>query len=108
MKELFFQPEDQRYAIQTEDGRYRKIEESITDDHIKAHLNGDVTLGDYTTYRNTCLFGATDIGEGSSIGPNTVLRDAKVGKECRIEQAVVENVAVDDGTVVEPFSHLRG
>ena len=61
MKELFFQPEDQRYAIQTADGRYRKVDESITDDHLKAHLNGEITLGAYTTYQNTCIFGAWDI-----------------------------------------------
>ena len=47
-------------------------------------------------------------GDGISIGPNAVIRDATIGHGCHIEQAVVEKVAIDDQTVVEPFSYLRG
>jgi bifunctional UDP-N-acetylglucosamine pyrophosphorylase/glucosamine-1-phosphate N-acetyltransferase len=73
------------------------------------YIDKTVTIGrDCVIWPNSYLFGATDVGEGCSIGPNTVIRDATVGHGCRIEQAVVENVAIDDRTVVEPFSHLRG
>ncbi|MBN2367154.1 MAG: hypothetical protein JXL67_13375 [Calditrichaeota bacterium] len=61
MKELFYQPEDQRFAVQRQDGRYLKKEEKISDALINEHLNGNVTLGAYTTFQNSCIFGVWDI-----------------------------------------------
>jgi hypothetical protein len=60
-QELFFQPDDQRYALQSNNGNYYKNEGKVTDDLFTQHLQGTVTLGAYTTFQNTCLFGAWDI-----------------------------------------------
>jgi hypothetical protein len=60
-QELFFQPDDHRYALQSNNGNYYKDEGPVTDDLFNSHLQGTVTLGAYTTFQNTCLFGAWDI-----------------------------------------------
>ena len=61
MKDLFFQPLDQRYALQSEDGRYYKVEGAVTEDQIESHLKGEITLGAYTTFQNSCIFAVWDI-----------------------------------------------
>ncbi|MCB9434759.1 MAG: hypothetical protein H6668_22580 [Ardenticatenaceae bacterium] len=38
--------------------------------------------------------GQTIIGADCVIGPNTIVRDARIGDGCVIEQAVVEGVAL--------------
>jgi len=45
IKELFFQRRD-TFPIQTATG-YTRIERELTDDDIKAHLEGKITLGAY-------------------------------------------------------------
>ena len=60
-QELFFQPDDHRYALQSNNGNYYKNKGQVTGDLFKQHLQGTVTLGAYTTFQNTCLFAAWDI-----------------------------------------------
>lgn len=60
-QDLFFQPDDHRFALQSNNGNYYKDEGPVTDDLFNSHLQGTVTLGAYTTFQNTCLFGAWDI-----------------------------------------------
>jgi bifunctional UDP-N-acetylglucosamine pyrophosphorylase/glucosamine-1-phosphate N-acetyltransferase len=73
------------------------------------YIGHAVTIGrDTVIWPNTYLQGASDIGEECLLGPNAVIRNATIGHRCHIEQAVVEGIAIDDGTVVEPFSHLKG
>ena len=73
------------------------------------YIDHAVTIGrDTIIWPNSYLQGASDIGEECLLGPNAVIRNAIIGHRCHIEQAVVEGAAIDDGTVVEPFSHLKG
>ncbi len=73
------------------------------------YIDAKVTIGkDTIIWPNSHLKGSTTIGEACLIGPNAVIRDARIGNNCRIEQAVVENVIIDAHTIVEPFSHMRG
>ncbi len=60
-QEIFFQPDDHRYALQSNNGNYYKYEEEVTEELFTSHLNGTVSLGAYTTFQNTCIFGAWDI-----------------------------------------------
>jgi hypothetical protein len=60
-RELFFHPDDNRYALQSNNGNYYKNEGQVTGDLFKQHLQGTVTLGAYTTFQNTCIFAAWDI-----------------------------------------------
>jgi bifunctional UDP-N-acetylglucosamine pyrophosphorylase/glucosamine-1-phosphate N-acetyltransferase len=71
------------------------------------YIDQTVTIGrDSVVWPNTYLQGQTTIGEGCVLGPNAIIRDAILGRECRVEQAVVERCILDAGTVVPPFTHL--
>ena len=53
------------------------------------------------------LKGATTIGEGSLIGPETTIVDSTIGREVAVRRSVVEESTVEDGAFVGPFAHLR-
>ncbi|MCP5096173.1 MAG: NTP transferase domain-containing protein [Chloroflexi bacterium] len=70
-------------------------------------IDPDVTIGqDSVIWPHSYLQGNTVIGEDCVIGPNAIVRNAQVGNDCRIEQAVVEGCVVLNGTAVLPFTHL--
>jgi bifunctional UDP-N-acetylglucosamine pyrophosphorylase/glucosamine-1-phosphate N-acetyltransferase len=72
------------------------------------YIDQDVSIGqDTIIWPNTYIQGKCRIGEDCVIGPNTTLRDAQIGANCRIEGAVVENVRLENGVHVEPFTVLR-
>jgi len=85
-------------------------------------LDGGVTLTDPgTTYvdatvevepdtviqPNTHIWGKTHIGKACVIGPNTIIRDAMIGDECRVLASVIEEAVLEDGVSIGPFGHLR-
>ena len=57
--------------------------------------------------RGCVLEGATAIGEGSCIGPYSVLRDTTVGARCVVEASVLEGATCEDDVRIGPYSHLR-
>ncbi|CUS03235.2 Bifunctional protein GlmU (fragment) [Candidatus Promineifilum breve] len=66
-------------------------------------IGPDVTIGgDTVIWPNTFLQGQTTIGEACVIGPNAIVRDATVGRHCRIEQSVIEKMNVPDDTTIRP------
>ena len=70
-------------------------------------IDQGVEIGqDTVLWPNTFIQGKTMIGEDCVIGPNTIIRKATLGRGCRVEQAVVENVTLEDGKIVTPFTHL--
>jgi bifunctional UDP-N-acetylglucosamine pyrophosphorylase/glucosamine-1-phosphate N-acetyltransferase len=71
------------------------------------YIDQTVTIGrDTVIWPNTYLQGQTTIGEDCILGPNTIIRDATLGRECRVEGAIVERCELSDGTAVPPFSHV--
>ncbi len=67
-----------------------------------------VTIGqDTVVLPNTMLQGTTAIGEDCTIGPNSVIRDSRIGNGCRITASMLEEATVESGSDVGPFSHLR-
>jgi bifunctional UDP-N-acetylglucosamine pyrophosphorylase/glucosamine-1-phosphate N-acetyltransferase len=65
------------------------------------YIDPDVVIGqDTIIWPNTYLQGMTVIGEDCVIGPNSIVRDAQVGDNCVVEQAVVEKVTLAAGTRV--------
>ena len=71
------------------------------------YIDPDVIIGqDTIIWPNTYLQGTAVIGQDCVLGPNTIIRNAQIGDNCLVEQAVVANVNLDDGAVVPPFSKL--
>ncbi|WP_343397312.1 NTP transferase domain-containing protein [Promineifilum sp.] len=67
------------------------------------YIGPDVVIGpDTVIWPNTFLQGRTTIGEECVIGPNAIVRDSTVGDRCRIEQLLIEEIAVPDDTTARP------
>lgn len=77
-------------------------------DPASTYIEADVTIGkDTTLMPNTYLLGKTEIGEGNVIGPNTIIRDSKIGNRCKILASVVESAMLEDDVDMGPFARLR-
>lgn len=71
------------------------------------YIDPDVIIGqDTIIWPNTYIQGDSTIGEDCVLGPNTIIRNATIGNGCRIVQATVERVLVEDGQQIGPFSHI--
>lgn len=56
---------------------------------------------------NTYLQGKTEIGEGNVIGPNTIIRDSKIGDRCKVLASDLEGAILEDDVDIGPFARLR-
>jgi bifunctional UDP-N-acetylglucosamine pyrophosphorylase/glucosamine-1-phosphate N-acetyltransferase len=71
-------------------------------------IDAGVTIGRDTVIEPGCsIRGATAIGAGARVGPNTTLIDATLGDEVSVTHAYVNGARVDDGASVGPFAYLR-
>lgn len=55
----------------------------------------------------TTISGASVIGEGARIGPQAILRDARVGPESEVLASVIEESEIGARVHVGPYTHLR-
>jgi bifunctional UDP-N-acetylglucosamine pyrophosphorylase/glucosamine-1-phosphate N-acetyltransferase len=69
---------------------------------VTVQLGQDVTL-----LPSTRLHGLTRIGVGSTVGPDTSLRDVEVGQNAKISRTQGDSARVLDGATVGPFAYLR-
>jgi len=77
-------------------------------DPDSTYIEAGVQIGqDTTLWPNTYLLGSTVIGEACIIGPNTLIRDCRIGNGCRVLASVLEQAVVDDHVEIGPFGHLR-
>ena len=60
-----------------------------------------------TLLPGTILQGATTVGYGCTIGPNTSLVNTKVGNHSTVEQSKAEDAQIGSHVQVGPFAHLR-
>jgi bifunctional UDP-N-acetylglucosamine pyrophosphorylase/glucosamine-1-phosphate N-acetyltransferase len=51
--------------------------------------------------------GDSVIGEESLIGPNTILKDAKVGNHAKVVMSSVSNAEIKDGEEIGPFANVK-
>ena len=71
-------------------------------------IDVEVTIGqDSVIAPFTSLHGATAIGTGSTIGPNSTLTDATVGDNSTVLHSYVTGAAIGDKVSVGPFAYLR-
>ena len=72
------------------------------------YVDVDVRIGqDTVIHPNTHLRGATVVGPGCEIGPDTTVSDATLGAGCRIVSSVVTGSTLENDVEVGPFSHIR-
>jgi bifunctional UDP-N-acetylglucosamine pyrophosphorylase/glucosamine-1-phosphate N-acetyltransferase len=77
-------------------------------DPESTYIDDTVEIGQDTVIcPNTHLLGATRIGEGCEIGPNSILVDTVVGNGCRVFASVLEEAVLEDEVRIGPFGHLR-
>ncbi|MCA0294744.1 MAG: bifunctional UDP-N-acetylglucosamine diphosphorylase/glucosamine-1-phosphate N-acetyltransferase GlmU [Actinobacteria bacterium] len=62
---------------------------------------------DVTLLPGTSLEGATSVGRGATIGPDTTLIDVEVGENARVLRTHAELAVIGDDATVGPFSFLR-
>lgn len=71
-------------------------------------IHADVDLGpDVTLLPGTSLEGATVIGSGSVVGPDTTLRDVEVGEEATVCRTHGSLAVIGTGASVGPYAYLR-
>jgi bifunctional UDP-N-acetylglucosamine pyrophosphorylase/glucosamine-1-phosphate N-acetyltransferase len=71
-------------------------------------IDSAVTLGtDVTLLPGTQLLGATTVGSGATIGPDTTLRNVEVGDDATIVRTHGSDAVVGAGASVGPFAYLR-
>jgi bifunctional UDP-N-acetylglucosamine pyrophosphorylase/glucosamine-1-phosphate N-acetyltransferase len=77
-------------------------------DPATTYIEPTVTVGrDTVIWPNTHLQGQTVVGENCVLGPNTLVRDTRIGDGCHIEGSVLEGAWLADEVEVGPFAHLR-
>ncbi len=71
-------------------------------------IDSAVTLAqDVTLMPGTQLLGATTVGEGATIGPDTTLRNVEVGARASVIRTHGSDAVIGDDAIVGPFSYLR-
>ncbi|MFD3500733.1 bifunctional UDP-N-acetylglucosamine diphosphorylase/glucosamine-1-phosphate N-acetyltransferase GlmU [Streptomyces sp. NPDC058676] len=70
----------------------------------------DVTVTfeqDAVVHPGTQLQGSTYLGEGAEVGPNSRLRDTRVGAGARVDNTVADGAEVGPRATVGPYAYLR-
>ena len=71
-------------------------------------IDADVTLGeDVTIEPGSSLHGVTRVGDGSTIGPHTTLRDMIVGQDSTVTHSYGVGATIQNHVTVGPFAYLR-
>jgi bifunctional UDP-N-acetylglucosamine pyrophosphorylase / glucosamine-1-phosphate N-acetyltransferase len=77
-------------------------------DPASTYIDMGVKIGrDTTLLPNTYIHGNTGIGEGNFIGPNTMIRDSRIGDRCNVLASVIEGALIEDEVDIGPFARLR-
>ena len=85
-------------SIMRENIRLHWMKSGVTmPDPSSVYIDADVSLGEDTTVLpNTHITGPSSIAERCQIGPNTIIDDARIGRECRVQSSVVEGSEIED------------
>ncbi|WP_327375961.1 bifunctional UDP-N-acetylglucosamine diphosphorylase/glucosamine-1-phosphate N-acetyltransferase GlmU [Streptomyces sp. NBC_01216] len=70
----------------------------------------DVTVTferDAVIHPGTQLLGTTHLGEDAEVGPNSRLKDTRVGRGARVDNTVADSAVIGDGALAGPFAYLR-
>ncbi|WP_141434179.1 bifunctional UDP-N-acetylglucosamine diphosphorylase/glucosamine-1-phosphate N-acetyltransferase GlmU [Bacillus sp. 03113] len=77
-------------------------------DPVHTYIGTDVEIGfDTVIYPGTTLSGQTVIASNCSIGPNTEVKDCKIGEHTVIKQSVAHDSSIGSDVHIGPFAHIR-
>ncbi|MFE4914775.1 bifunctional UDP-N-acetylglucosamine diphosphorylase/glucosamine-1-phosphate N-acetyltransferase GlmU [Streptomyces sp. NPDC056652] len=62
---------------------------------------------DAVVHPGTQLLGATHLGEGAEVGPNSRLKDTAVGAGARVDNTVADGAEIGEAASVGPYAYLR-
>ncbi|MEV3990315.1 bifunctional UDP-N-acetylglucosamine diphosphorylase/glucosamine-1-phosphate N-acetyltransferase GlmU [Streptomyces sp. NPDC049837] len=62
---------------------------------------------DVVVHPNTILLGSTHLAEDAEVGPNSRLKDTRVGVGARVDNTVADRADVGEGATVGPYAYLR-
>lgn len=81
---------------------------TIKDPH-RLEIRGTSTVEqDATLDVNIVMEGRVEIGKGSVIGPNCVLKDCKIGRNVTVlANSVIEGAVIEQGAAIGPFARVR-
>lgn len=92
----------------------RRINGRLMDEGVSMLSPDEVWVGpeasvgrDSVLLPQTMLWGATSVGEGCTIGPNTRLTDVVVGDGSTVEETVGYQTRIDEEVTVGPRAYLR-
>ncbi len=78
------------------------------EDPNNTYISPDVKIGkDTVIYPNTSILEKCEIGCGNTIGPNSVLKNVKIGNYNTITCSNLENVTIGDNEVIGPFENRK-
>jgi bifunctional UDP-N-acetylglucosamine pyrophosphorylase/glucosamine-1-phosphate N-acetyltransferase len=78
-------------------------------DPARVDVRGEVYVGrDVVIEPNVLFEGTVHIGDRTSIGPNCVVRDMRIGADCLVHHnSILESSQVGDRCLIGPFARLR-
>jgi bifunctional UDP-N-acetylglucosamine pyrophosphorylase/glucosamine-1-phosphate N-acetyltransferase len=77
-------------------------------DPSTCYVDDEVEIGkDSILYPGTTISGASTIGRGCQIGPNTQIVSSQIGDGATVNSSYLSGWAVPAGAVVGPFANLR-
>lgn len=77
-------------------------------DPASTFVDVGVTFGqDAVVHPGTQLLGATHVAERAEVGPNTRLKDTRVGAGARVDNTVADTAVIGPSASVGPFAYLR-
>lgn len=81
---------------------------TVTDPQT-TYIDATVRLAEDVTILPNChLLGATVVDANVTIGPGSILRDARIGEGTVVQQSVIEASTIGKDVRIGPFAHVRG
>ncbi|MBQ1704246.1 MAG: glucosamine-1-phosphate N-acetyltransferase [Clostridia bacterium] len=72
------------------------------------HISPLAVLEPGCTLLPGCLiYGESTVAAGAVVGPNTLLKNARVGENCTVNSSQITDSTVGSGTTVGPFAYIR-
>jgi bifunctional UDP-N-acetylglucosamine pyrophosphorylase / glucosamine-1-phosphate N-acetyltransferase len=95
-------------ALRTRINREHMLNGVSMMDPVCTYLDVGVKIGrDTILLPNVYIHGNTEIGDGNVIGPNTIIRDSRIGNRCKVLASVIEGAIIEDDVDIGPFARLR-